>query len=58
MGKMKVHELAKELGLQSKDLMEKISELGIEVKSHLSTLEESEVKKIKSSLSKGDVLNV
>ncbi len=52
MGKMKVHELAKELGIPSKDMVEKINELGIEVKSHLSTLEEDDVKKIKSKLSK------
>ena len=30
MGKMKVHELAKELDIPSKTLMEKIEELGIE----------------------------
>ena len=51
MGKMKVHELAKELGLSSKDLMEKVEEFGIEAKSHLSTLEESDIKKIKKSIS-------
>ncbi len=53
MGKMKVHELAKELNLSSKDLMEKIESLGIEAKSHLSTLEEKDIKKIKSSLEGG-----
>ena len=47
MGKMKVHELAKELGISSKELIEKLADLGIEVKSHLSTLEESDIKKVK-----------
>ena len=52
MGKMKVHELAKELGLSSKDLMEKLQSMKIEVKSHLSTLEEDEIAKIKKGLDK------
>ena len=50
MGKMKVHELAKELEMQSKELVEKIQALGYDVKSHLSMLEEAEIKKIKKAL--------
>ena len=52
MGKMKVHELAKELKLSSKEFMEKLEEMGIEVKSHMSSLEEDEVEKIKKNLGK------
>ena len=52
MGKMKVHELAKELKLSSKEFMEKLEEMGIEVKSHMSSLEEDEVAKIKKNLGK------
>ena len=48
MGKMKLYELAKELNLTSKELLNKIKELGIEAKSHLSTLEEAEIEKIKN----------
>ena len=51
MGKMKVHELAKELDIPSKELVDKIKELGFDVKSHMSTLEDADVKKIKSKLS-------
>ena len=47
MGKLKVHELAKELGLESKQLIAKANEVGIEVTSHLSSLEEEQVNKIK-----------
>ncbi len=47
MGKLKVYELAKEMNLSNTEMLEKISKLGINVKSHLSTLEESEVNKIK-----------
>lgn len=47
MGKMKVHELAKELNMQSKDLVDKLIELKYNVKSHLSMLEDTDVEKIK-----------
>ena len=52
MGKMKVHELAKELNMQSKELIDKLIELKYNVKSHLSTLEPDEVEKIKKQLNK------
>ena len=50
MGKMKVHELAKELGMQSKELVDKLVELKYNIKSHLSTLEDSDVEKIRKTL--------
>ena len=50
MGRMKVHELAKELNMTSKELMDKLIKLNYNVKSHLSTLEEDEVEKIKKQL--------
>lgn len=56
MGKMKVHELAKELNMASKELLDKLIKLNYNVKSHLSTLEEDEVAKIKKQL-KGNSLN-
>ncbi len=40
---MRVHELAKELGLASKDMLAKLHELGIEAKSHMSALEDDAV---------------
>ena len=52
MGKMKVHELAKKIGLSSKEVVEKAKELGIEVKSHLSTLEGSDAKRLEESFKK------
>ena len=52
MGKLKVHELAKELGLESKQLIAKAKEVGIEVTSHLSSLEEEQVSKIKEIFEK------
>jgi len=38
MGTKRVHELAKEMGLESKELLAKLAEAGIEAKSHASTL--------------------
>lgn len=44
--KLKIHELAKELNTTSKRLMEKIHEIGIYPKSHMSTLEEDEIERL------------
>jgi len=52
LGKMKVHELAKELNLTSKEVIERANELGINLKSHLSSLEEGDIEKIKGNLGK------
>jgi len=41
---MRVHELAKELGVSSKELLGKLHEAGIEAKSHMSSLEEAAIK--------------
>lgn len=52
MGKMKIHEIAKQLDLTSKEVMEKAKGLGIEIKSHLSSVEGNIADKIISSISK------
>ena len=50
MSKKRVHELAKELGLENKDLIAHLERLGITVKSHASTLEDHEIERIKEDL--------
>ncbi len=50
MGKIKIHEIAKEIGLSSKEIIEKAKELGIEATSHLSGVNEQEALKIKNAL--------
>lgn len=50
MSKKRVHELAKELGIESKELIAHLEKIGITVKSHTSTLEESDVDRIKREL--------
>ena len=52
--KMKAYELAKELKITSKDLIERAKKLGIELSSHLSSLEDDQVSKIKKSYSNGE----
>ena len=51
---VKVFELARELEVQSKELLEKASGLGIELKSHMSTLSEGDIAKLKSAYAKGE----
>ena len=41
---MRVHELAKELGLTSKDLLARLKERKIEAKGHMANLDEDVVK--------------
>ena len=52
MDKIKVHELAKKLKVNSKDVIEKASKLGIELKNHLSTITQEEAEKITKSMGK------
>jgi translation initiation factor IF-2 len=50
MPKKRVYELAKELGLENKDLITHLERIGITVKSHSSTLEDSDLERIKQEL--------
>ena len=43
MAKMKVHELAKELSVDSKDIISLLQDKGIEVKSHMSSIEDEAI---------------
>ena len=53
MAKMRVHELAKELGLSSKETIAKLAELGVEVKSHSSSVSEAEADRLRSTRNGG-----
>ena len=52
--KLRVHQLAKELGYDSPKFLEKLSEIGVPVKSHLSGLTDEEIANIKRKLNKKD----
>ena len=51
MGKIKIHEIAKEMGLTSKEIIAKAEKLGIEAKTHMSSVDEKDAEKIKKELS-------
>ena len=44
---IKIHNLAKELNMSSKDLLEKVHSMGIEASSHMSTINENDAVKVK-----------
>src|SRR5208337_429210 len=47
MTRLRVHELARELNMENKDLIDRMDKLGIQVKNHMSTLTDSAVLKIR-----------
>ena len=49
---VRLYEVAKDLGLTNKDLIEKVRALGIEVKNHMSNLETEDVTRVRRSLDK------
>lgn len=51
MSKKRLYEIAKELGKSSKEIVEYAQELGLAVKSHSSSVEESDVKRIVAKFS-------
>ena len=52
MGKIKIHEIAKEIGLTSKEVIEKAQSLGMSVTSHMSSVAEEDARKVKKSFGK------
>ena len=51
MPKLRIHELAKELNIDNKSVMEFLKEKKIEVKSHMSTLEENQEAMVRKAFS-------
>ena len=54
MAKVKIYELAKELGVESKEVIEFLGKKNIEVKSHSSAIEENEAQLVKQEFSKSE----
>ncbi|MDO9534092.1 MAG: translation initiation factor IF-2 N-terminal domain-containing protein, partial [Bacillota bacterium] len=54
MGKVRVYELAKELGINSKKLISVLQELNVDVKNHMSTMDEDVAKRVLDMLTKGE----
>ena len=49
MGKLKLYELAKEMNVSSKDLLEYAKSIGIKIKSHLSVISDEDAEKLKEN---------
>ncbi len=54
MSKIRVYELAKELGIENKDLITRLERLGIAVKAHSSSLEEADVERVRKEFALGE----
>jgi len=50
LGKIKVYEMARKVGMSNKDFLMKLQEWGIEVKSHLNVIDDDDLKKIQEKL--------
>ena len=49
MAKKRIYEIAKDLGIDNKDVVNKAKDLGFDVKNHMSSLEDSQVNQLKGS---------
>ncbi len=54
MAKIRIYELARALNMTNQALLERLAEMGLEVKSHMSSLEEDTVEKVKKELFSGN----
>ena len=52
MSKVRVYEVARELGVANRELIQRIAALGIQVRNHMSVLETAEVERVKRALQK------
>ena len=57
MSKIRVHALAKEIGITSKELILKLNEIEIPVKNHMSTLESADEEKVRKLYKKSSSEN-
>ena len=56
--KTRVYEVAREMGLEHRDLMAKLATLGIQVRNHMSSLEPVDIERVKRALDKEKQHNV
>ncbi|MDD5723547.1 MAG: translation initiation factor IF-2 N-terminal domain-containing protein, partial [Syntrophales bacterium] len=54
MSKIRVYELAKELGIENKDLITRLEKLGIAVKAYSSSLEDADVQRVRKEFALGE----
>ena len=54
MSKIKVYELAKELGVSNKEIVDFLRSKNIEVKTHMSSVEDADADVVRNTFSKGE----
>ena len=52
LAKIKIYELAKELSVESKEIIRRLNKMGIEVKTHMSSITEKDANAVRNSLAK------
>ncbi|MFD0897367.1 translation initiation factor IF-2 [Loigolactobacillus binensis] len=57
MGKKRIYELAKELNVQSKIVIDSAKKAGIDIKNHMSTIDDAQEKTLRNAISGGKVAN-
>ncbi|RRG07250.1 MAG: translation initiation factor IF-2 [Lactobacillus sp.] len=57
MGKKRIYELAKELDVQSKVVIDRAKKAGIDIKNHMSTIDDAQEKVLRNAISGGKVAN-
>src|SRR5688572_17913118 len=57
MNKVRVYEVARELGMNNRELQSRIQSLGIQVRNHMSALEPAEVERVRRALEKDKAEN-
>ena len=55
---VRINEVAKELGLQNKEVLDKLAKIGVTGKTHSSTVTMEQVKKLKEFIASGGVQEV
>lgn len=58
MSKTRVYEVARELGLDNRELLTRLASLGIQVRNHMSAMDQAEVDRVKRSMDKDKQKNV
>ena len=54
MAKIRVHEIAKELGKSSKEMVDILQKMGLDVKNHMSTVEDSQASWVRKQLTEAE----
>ena len=57
MSKVRVYEVARELGVENRELIQRMSTMGIQVRNHMSVIEAAEAERVKRAMKQGSNVN-